>query len=80
MKIKITAENRHLTFHVPLSYWLIKPILKIALRNDEKESIRSILPYLQDGLFIIKEYRKEYGHFVLLDIIASSGEKIKIII
>lgn len=80
MKIKINTEDSHFTLHLPLSYWLIKPVLKKALNHDEGKSIESLLPYLKDGFSIIKEYKKENGHFTLLDVTSSSGEKVKIII
>ena len=78
MKVSISRPRLKLFFWVPTSIlrwkWMWKKIVSCA-DYVEYEEIVALLPFILKGL---KKYIKNYGHFYLVDVVATDGTKVKI--
>ena len=78
MKIYInSSEGYKFKFWVPTSFLKSKLIVKCLVKYGGK-SIDSILNYLPLMYKVFKEYIKRNGHFILIDVVSSEGDKVLI--
>lgn len=74
MIISVRAEKTRIKLWVPL--WLLK-CYPFAQRFVQMEDFSPQM--VKDVYVAIKQYVRQNGHFVLVDVHAASGEKVKII-
>ena len=87
MKIRIRSNGRKFVFFLPLSTFLVKLVLKAAIRTDRDgqkreisftaEEKRSIVATGAEMAKALKKYRRRYGKFPLVRLYsADDGDEV----
>jgi len=78
MRIKIRSADQRLALAFPtclLNAWFLHLVLKDKISADEEDAIDEILPMVRKEL---KRLKKRDRHFVLVDVVSSDGDRVKI--